>query len=153
MGVGYILGPRIASIMVGGGLLSSLVIIPIIAWWGADRTEPFFPETEQIIANMSVSEIWNRYVRYIGAGAVATAGLITLIKSIPTMIESFRIGAQQLKARLAGRSEVVKRTARDLPLSFVGLGVTGIALALALVPQIFGISNFGVRACAAICVS
>ena len=152
LGVGYILGPRIASIMVGGGLLSSLIIIPIIAWWGADRTEPFFPETEQIIANMSVSEIWNRYVRYIGAGAVATAGLITLIKSIPTMIESFRIGAQQLKASLAGRSEVVKRTARDLPLSFVGLGVTGIALALALVPQIFGISNFGVRACAAICV-
>ncbi|MCH8879674.1 MAG: oligopeptide transporter, OPT family [Planctomycetes bacterium] len=152
LGVGYILGPRIASIMVGGGLLSSLIIIPIIAWWGADRTEPFFPETEQIIANMSVSEIWNRYVRYIGAGAVATAGLITLIKSIPTMIESFRIGAQQIKARLAGRSEVVKRTARDLPLSFVGLGVTGIALALALVPQIFGISNFGVRACAAICV-
>ena len=152
LGVGYILGPRIASIMVGGGLLSSLVIIPIIAWWGADRTEPFFPETVQLIANMSVSEIWNRYVRYIGAGAVATAGLITLIKSIPTMIESFRIGAQQLKARLAGRSEVVKRTARDLPLSFVGLGVAGIALALALVPQIFGISNFGVRACAAICV-
>ena len=152
LGVGYILGPRIASIMVGGGLLSSLIIIPIFAWWGADRTEPFFPETEQIIANMSVGEIWNRYVRYIGAGAVATAGLITLIKSIPTMIESFRIGAQQLKARLAGRSEVVKRTARDLPLSFVGLGVTGIALALALVPQIFGISNFGVRACAAICV-
>ncbi|MCZ6653855.1 MAG: oligopeptide transporter, OPT family [Planctomycetota bacterium] len=152
LGVGYILGPRIASIMVGGGLLSSLIIIPIIAWWGADRTEPFFPETVQIIADMSVSGIWNRYVRYIGAGAVATAGLITLIKSIPTMIESFRIGAQQLKARLAGRSEVVKRTAHDLPLSFVGLGVTGIALALALVPQIFGISNFGVRACAAICV-
>ena len=152
LGVGYILGPRIASIMVGGGLLSSLIIIPIFAWWGADRTEPFFPETEQLISDMSVSGIWNRYVRYIGAGAVATAGLITLIKSIPTMIESFRIGAQQLKARLAGRSEVVKRTARDLPLSFVGLGVTGIALALALVPQIFGISNFGVRACAAICV-
>ncbi|MCH8965886.1 MAG: oligopeptide transporter, OPT family [Planctomycetes bacterium] len=152
LGVGYILGPRIASIMVGGGLLSSLIIIPIFAWWGADRTEPFFPETEQLISDMSVSGIWNRYVRYIGAGAVATAGLITLIKSIPTMIESFRIGAQQLKARLAGRSEVVKRTARDLPLSFVGLGVAGIALALALVPQIFGISNFGVRACAAICV-
>ncbi|MCH8913686.1 MAG: OPT/YSL family transporter, partial [Planctomycetes bacterium] len=62
LGVGYILGPRIASIMVGGGLLSSLVIIPIIAWWGADRTELFFPETIQLIANMSVSEIWNRYV-------------------------------------------------------------------------------------------
>ncbi len=152
LGVGYILGPRIASIMVGGGLLSSLLIIPIFAWWGADRTEPFFPETEQIIANMSVSEIWNRYVRYIGAGAVATAGLITLIKSIPTMLESFRIGAQQLKARLAGRTEVVKRTARDLPLSFVGFGVAGIALLLALVPQIFGISHFGVRACAAVCV-
>ena len=92
-GVGYILGPRVGTVMVGGGLLSSLVIIPIIATWGASRTTPFFPETELTIDQMSASQIWSRYVRYIGAGAVATAGIITLIRSIPTMIESFRVGA------------------------------------------------------------
>jgi putative OPT family oligopeptide transporter len=82
-GVGYILGPRIATIMVGGGLLSWLVIIPIIAWWGEGRVDPLFPETALTIAEMSPSLLWTRYVRYIGAGAVATGGLITLIRSSP----------------------------------------------------------------------
>jgi len=76
-GVGYILGPRVASIMVAGGLISSLVVIPGIAYWGAERVEPFFPETALTIAEMSASQSWNRYVRYIGAGAVAAAGVIT----------------------------------------------------------------------------
>ena len=151
-GVGYILGPRIASVMVGGGLLSSLVIIPIIAVWGANRTEPFYPEEIELISNMTAGSIWNKYVRYIGAGAVATAGLITLIKSIPTMIESFRIGARQLKARVGGQSEFVERTARDLPLSFVGVGLLIVSGVLALVPQVFGIEQFAIRAAAAVCV-
>jgi putative OPT family oligopeptide transporter len=99
-GVGYILGPRIGAVMVGGGLLSALIIIPAITLWGADRTSPLFPETAKTIAQMSDTEIWNRYVRYIGAGAVAAAGIITLIRSIPTMVESFRIGTRQLRERL-----------------------------------------------------
>ena len=99
-GVGYILGPRIAAIMVGGGLLSSLIIIPAIAYWGESRGIPLYPETELLIREMSPSQIWTRYVRYIGAGAVATGGLITLIRSIPTMIESFKVGAKQIKARI-----------------------------------------------------
>ncbi len=151
-GVGYILGPRIASVMVGGGLLSSLVIIPIIAVWGASRTEPFYPEEMKLISQMAVGDIWERYVRYIGAGAVATAGLITLIKSIPTMIESFRIGARQLKARLGGQSEVVERTARDLSLGYVGIGLLIVTGVMALVPQVFGIDQFAIRAAAAVCV-
>ena len=85
-GVGYILGPRVATVMVSGGMLSSLVIIPIIATWGESRTTPFFPETALTIAEMNASQIWSRYVRYIGAGAVATAGIITLIRSIPTIM-------------------------------------------------------------------
>ena len=96
-GVGYILGPRVGTVMVSGGLLSSLVIIPIIAIWGESRTTPFFPETALTISQMTASQIWSRYVRYIGAGAVATAGIITLIRSIPTMIESFRLGADQMR--------------------------------------------------------
>lgn len=137
-GVGYILGPRIGLVMVGGGLLSSLVIIPAIAYWGEGRVEPFYPETVLPIAKMSAGEIWNRYVRYIGAGAVATGGLVTLVKSIPTMIESFRVGTQQLRARLAGPSEEVARTERELPLKVVGIGLLVVFAVLALVPQAFG---------------
>ncbi len=152
-GVGYILGPRIGSVMVGGGLLSSLIIIPAITLWGAGRTEPFFPETGKLISAMSASEIWNRYVRYIGAGAVAAAGLITLIRSIPTMIESFRIGTQQLRARLDGEQRALPRTAWDLPLKSVGLGVLIIACVLAFAPHAFGaIDSTAIRVVAAMCV-
>jgi putative OPT family oligopeptide transporter len=137
-GVGYILGPKIATIMVGGGLLSWLVIIPIIAWWGEGRVEPLYPETALTIAEMDASLIWTRYVRYIGAGAVATGGLITLIRSIPTMIESFRIGAAQIRDRIAGNDVArVLRTENDLSLRVVAIGAGIIFLALALVPQAF----------------
>lgn len=152
-GVGYILGPRIASIMVAGGLLSSLVIIPGIALWGAQRDVPLFPETELLIAEMSPGEIWNRYVRYIGAGAVAAAGLITLIRSIPVMAASFRLGAAQLKERMEIQDEDVPRTQRDLPLSVVGWGVLVLALAMVALPQMFGaLPSLGARLCAAVLV-
>jgi len=150
-GVGYILGPRIAAVMVGGGLLSWLVIIPAIAWWaegipflpggGEPQTVPLYPETERLIRDMPPGLIWTRYVRYIGAGAVATGGLITLIRSIPTMIESFRIGARQMRERLGGTdggAVLTPRTQRDLPLKVVGIGVAILALVMALVPQVFG---------------
>ncbi|MGB6363980.1 MAG: oligopeptide transporter, OPT family [Thermoanaerobaculia bacterium] len=137
-GVGYILGPRIGAIMVGGGLLSWLVIIPLIDWWGTGRIDPLYPETVRTIAEMSPSQIWTRYVRYIGAGAVATGGLITLIRSIPTMIESFRVGARQLKSRLAAKDTTPDiRTDRDLPFAVVGLGVLVLIGVMAFVPQVF----------------
>ena len=137
-GVGYILGPRISAVMVGGGLLSSLVIIPAIAWWGEGRAAPLYPETALAIAEMSPGLLWSRYVRYIGAGAVATGGLITLIRSIPTIAESFRVGARQLRERLGQGGEAVLRTERDLSLRTVALGVVAVALAMALVPTVFG---------------
>jgi putative OPT family oligopeptide transporter len=154
-GVGYILGPRIATVMVGGSLLSWLVIIPAIAYWGEARTEPFFPETVNLIRDMAPSQIWTRYVRYIGAGAVATAGIITLIRSIPVMISSFRIGAAQLGERMAAgnTAAAVARTANDLPLRFVGVGVVIIAAILVVVPQVFGaVGGVGIRLAAALCV-
>ncbi len=152
-GVGYILGPRIAAIMVAGGLLSWLVIIPIIAAWGAGRTEVLYPETELLIAQMKPDQLWERYVRYIGAGAVAMAGFITLLRSVPTMVESFRIGAQQLKNRFDNVIEIVPRTRRDLSLKIVALGALTIALVMAVVPQVFGVIESTVlRAVAAILV-
>jgi putative OPT family oligopeptide transporter len=139
-GVGYILGPRIAAIMVGGGLLSSLLIIPAIAYWGDALTVPFYPETELLISAMTPGQIWNRYVRYIGAGAVATGGIITLIKSVPTMIQSFKMGTAQLRERLGatGDTAAVPRIHQDLPLKFVGVGLAAVLCVLALVPQVFG---------------
>ena len=154
-GVGYILGPRIAAVMVGGGLLSWLIIIPAIAYWGEARTEPFFPETINLIRDMEPSQIWTRYVRYIGAGAVATAGIITLIRSIPVMVSSFRIGSQQLTAQMGATAEPADadRTGADLPLKVVGIGVLIIASVLILVPQVFGaVGGVPIRAVAALCV-
>ncbi|MCH8874943.1 oligopeptide transporter, OPT family [candidate division KSB1 bacterium] len=153
-GVGYILGPRIAAIMVGGGLLSWLVIIPAIAYWGEGRLTPLYPETSMLIPDMSPGLIWTRYIRYIGAGAVATGGIVTLIKNIPTMIESFRIGAQQLKARLENSGVQIPRTAQDLPLSVVGIGAAIIVAAMAIVPHVFGnLDSFAVRLVGAILVA
>jgi len=158
-GVGFILGPRIATVMVGGGLLSSLIIIPSIAWWG-DGRPPFYPELVLTISEMSASQIWSRYVRYIGAGAVAAAGIMTLVRSLPVMIESFRIGAHQLKGRAgqeqqgAPGSEVKPpRTSRDLPLKAVGAGVLAVGLMLILVEAPFGaLDHLAERIVAAICV-
>jgi len=152
-GVGYILGPRIATVMVGGGLLSWLVIIPAIAYWGDARSVPLFPEMIQLIRDMSPGQIWTRYVRYIGAGAVATAGIITLIRSIPVMVSSFRIGARQLGERVGGGQAMTLRTDDDLPLRFVGIGIIAIAFVLIVVPQVFGsVGSIGIRAVAAACV-
>lgn len=152
-GVGYILGPRVATIMVGGGLLSALVIIPFIAWWGEGRPDPLFPETVRTIAAMSTGELWNRYVRYIGAGAVATAGIVTLLRSLPVMIASFRAGAARFGRSPDAAGRPVSRTQRDLPYAFLGAGVIVITLVMALVPQVFSVVH-GVphQLAAALCV-
>jgi putative OPT family oligopeptide transporter len=139
--------------MVGGGLLSWLVIIPAIAYWGDARTVPLFPETVQLILDMSPQQIWTRYVRYIGAGAVAMAGIVTLIRSVPVMVSSFRIGTQQLGERVSAAAGPVLRTGSDLPLLVVGIGVAIVALVLILLPQVFGsVGGIGIRAVAALCV-
>jgi putative OPT family oligopeptide transporter len=96
LGVGYILGFRISAIMVAGGLLSWLGIIPVIAHFGESIQTPMFPESEKLISEMSAQLIWTRYIRYIGAGAVAVAGIITVFKSLPTMINSLKIGLKEL---------------------------------------------------------
>ena len=139
MGVGYILGLRVALIMVGGGLLSWLVIIPAIAYWGQGRILPLYPETELLINDMSPSLIWTRYVRYIGAGAVATGGLATLIRSIPTIIESIRLSLGKLRERLSQGQDQGPRTAQDLSLKVVGVTLLLLFIVMGLVPQIFGV--------------
>ena len=152
-GVGFILGPRVATIMVGGGLLSAVVIIPAIAWWGEGLQAPLFPETVKTVAQMSATEIWSRYLRYIGAGAVATAGILTLLRSIPLMLASFRASATQFGAAGAAGRGAALRTERDLPPAVLASGVIAIVLLMALVPQVFSVIH-GVprQLLAAICV-
>jgi len=151
IGVGYILGIRVASVMVAGGLVSALILIPGIALWGAERTAPVFPETQKLVSEMSTSEIWNRYVRYIGAGAVAMAGILTLIKSIPTMIESFKLGFEQLR-KSGGEAE--NRYDTDLSFKVVGLIILGVLSVLTFVPDILGfMDDVPTRAIASVAIA
>ncbi|HVS03767.1 MAG TPA: oligopeptide transporter, OPT family [Thermoanaerobaculia bacterium] len=152
-GVGYILGPRIAAVMVGGGVLSWLVIIPAIAMWGADRATPLYPETLLPIAQMAPDLLWERYVRYIGAGAVAMAGIVTLVRSLPTMVQSFRLGARQIRERMGKGVAALPRTDQDLPLKALGIGILTLVAAMTLVPQVFSaLQSPGQRLVAALLV-
>jgi len=143
VGVGYILGYRQSGILVAGSLISALVFTPLIAWLGAAATAPVFPETTRLIADMSASDIWGRYVRYIGAGAVAAGGIITVLKGLPSMVGAFAAVAQGVRAGQAGATAgEVPRTDRDLPGSFVLGAILVVVLTAGLVPGIFG-GNMG----------
>src|SRR5688572_28948475 len=152
-GVGFILGPRVSAVMVGGGLLSSLAIIPLLDWWGQGQTTPFYPELKLTIAEMSPGQLWSRYVRYIGAGAVAAAGIMTLVRSIPTMVESFRVGTAQMRKR-ASESDLVPRTGLDLKFSTTVIGAACVIALLAVVPQAFAtLPSFSSRLVTAVLVA
>src|SRR6476469_5489851 len=118
LGVGYIIGPRIASLMMGGGVLSYLVLIPAIKYFGAAGTLPLEPEKTHSIADMSVEQIQKRYILYIGAGAVAAAGIISLFRSIPLIWHGLKGGLADLRAARGPRKEV-PRNDQDLSLTWV----------------------------------
>jgi putative OPT family oligopeptide transporter len=132
MGVGYIIGFRTSCVMVGGGILAALVLVPAIAFFGANAVEPIFPGTKPIAA-MSPEEIQRQYVLYIGAGAVATGGLISLLQALPLILGSLRSGLRDLGgAGASGNAGAGSgRTNRDLPLWLVGLGTIGLVAAIA----------------------
>jgi len=154
IGVGYILGIRIATVMVAGGALSAFLIIPAIYLWGSGLSEPLYPEAEKLIRDMSTDEIWNRYVRYIGAGAVATGGLITLVRSIPTMIESFRVGVQQISRRASTAFATVERTDLDLSPRTVLFLLLAVLAVLTFIPGILGyLDSIPVRAMASLLIA
>lgn len=152
LGVGYILGYRISAIMVAGGILSWIVLIPLIAHFGDFLPVPLFPETIKTIGEMGPDEIWNRYIRHVGAGAVAFAGIITVIKSARTMYNSLKIGIEELRSRKS--LEVKDRTDQDLPMSVVLIGVILIIITIAVVPHVIGtVDSFGIRLAAALCIA
>ena len=121
LGVGYIIGYRTASEMFAGGLLSWMVLIPFIKLFGSGLANPIYPGIVPI-KDMTLSEIWRAYVYYIGAGAVATGGLISLIKSLPIIFSSFGASFGEVKKMRVGESVEKGRIYRDLPVSFVVFG-------------------------------
>lgn len=140
LGVGYILGYRQSGVLVAGSLVSALVLIPLITWFGGGLPAPLFPETVKLVSAMSASEIWSRYVRYIGAGAVAVAGLLTVLKNLPTMGGAFAGVVRGLSRKRRTESETlaaVPSTDRDLPGTFVIGAIVFVIAVAALVPGVF----------------
>ena len=135
LGVGYIIGPKIAGIMVAGGVLSWIVLIPLITLLGDNLTTVFAPGTT-LISEMSASEIWSNYIRYIGAGAVTFGGIITLIRSFPTIISAFRDSFVDLKESRGGQKVEKNRTEKDIPLVFVLVGSVVLVFFMAVIPSI-----------------
>jgi uncharacterized oligopeptide transporter (OPT) family protein len=122
IGVGFILGYRQSGVVVAGSLLSALALIPLIAWIGGSLGAPLAPETTTLIRDMDADGIWKRYVRYIGAGAVATGGLLTVLRNLPTMVGAFGAVVRGLRGG-ADVSAGSERTDRDLPAWFTAAGM------------------------------
>lgn len=139
LAVGYILGYRQSAIMVSGSLISAVVLTPLIALVGASLTAPLFPEMSTPIADMTAGQIWSRYVRYIGAGAVAAAGIVAVARALPTMWSSFSAVIKGVRGSGlgAGGDAGVARTDRDVPSWIVLVVPALIVITLIAVPDIF----------------
>src|SRR6202521_5316895 len=122
LGVGYIIGPKVSGILFAGGIISWLVMMPAIKFYGqlAGNT-PIYPSTIPI-PQMTPDDIWRSYIRPMGAGAVAAAGLITLLRTLPTIISALRAGLKDVRAEGAGQSSASSRIDRDVPMRWVIVG-------------------------------
>jgi len=136
MGVGYIIGPRIAGYLFAGGCFAYLVLMPTIKLFGESMLAPMYPATA-LIKDMSAGEIRAAYVFYIGAGAVATGGIIALARALPTIMGAFRAGFASLRQSRAGQAVAQRlRTDDDLPITLTVLGSLVLAFGLVLLPQL-----------------
>jgi putative OPT family oligopeptide transporter len=153
LAVGYILGYRQSAIMVSGSLISALVLTPLIAIVGDALTVPLFPETTTPIHDLSAGQIWSRYVRYIGAGAVAAAGIVTVFRALPTMYASLAAVLQGMRKQGTGPEAAgpVPRTDRDVPGWVVLAGPALVVFLLVAVPGLLaGNMSFVPRLAAAL---
>src|SRR5467141_3364142 len=135
LGVGYIIGTRIALTMGAGGILASLVLMPAIKLFGNSATQPIYPATK-LIHDMTPDDVWHQYILYIGAGAVAAGGIISLFKSLPTIVGGAMRGMKSLSGGVGGQRVQIPRTDRDIPLWVVGLGSLLLVVVCALVPSL-----------------
>jgi putative OPT family oligopeptide transporter len=127
LGVGYIIGPKVAGVIFAGGVFSWLVMMPAIKFFGSLVPTAIYPSPVPI-AQMTSDQLWNYYIRYIGAGAVAAAGLITLVKTLPTIVSALKAGLK--RSSDAGGGVAEGRTGRDLPGTIVLGGAALIVLLL-----------------------
>ena len=132
-GVGFICGPKISSYMLAGGTLSWFVLMPAIALFGGDAT--IYPGTESIsalLAKGGPSELWTNYIKYIGAGAVAAGGMISLIKTFPLIVRTFKQAMSSLSKKHAQKNAV--RTQQDLPMPVLLVIILAIVILIWLIP-------------------
>ncbi len=151
LGVGYIIGPRIAAIMCAGGVLAYLVLIPMIKFFGESLTAPLAPETTALIRDMSPGAIRNAYVLYIGAGAVAAGGIISVFRSLPVIWHGMKGGLADIRGSKAGEdTPAVPRTDRDLSMKIVLIGIIALIVVIAFASPLYvGGTGFGARLAAA----
>src|SRR2546426_2288055 len=136
LGVGYVIGPRIASIMCGGGVLSYLVLIPLIKFFGEQLSAPLAPETTGLIKDMSPNQIRNAYILYIGAGAVAAGGIISLFRSLPTIWHGLQVGLRDFRGSQQDARDDLPRTDRDLSMKFVAIGILVLLAVIVATPSL-----------------
>lgn len=129
LGVGYICGARVSSYLLAGGVIGWFVIMPLIALFGADLT--IFPAGVPV-SQLSPDGIWSNYIRYIGAGAVAAGGIMSLIKNLPLIIKTFR----QALSRYGSKAVDTSRLGKDIPMNLTILGVGIMAIAMWLIPAV-----------------
>ncbi len=127
-GVGYICGPKVSSYLLAGGTVGWFVIMPLIALFGGNVV--MYPGTVPI-SEMAPGDLWSTYIRYIGAGAVATGGILSLIKSLPMIVRTFRDAMKGF-----GKNVTTDRTSRDIPMNILLIGVGIVAIAMWLIPWI-----------------
>ncbi len=151
LGVGYIIGPRIASIMCAGGVLAYLVLIPMIKYFGSALGAPLAPETGgRLIRDMSPNDIRSAYVLYIGAGAVAAGGIISVFRSLPIIWHGIKGGLRDLSTAKARAATETPRTDRDLSMKFVLIGIIALLVVIAFSsPLYIGGVGIGARIAAA----
>jgi len=146
LGVGYIIGPRIAGITFAGGVLAYLVLAPAIVLFGEGVNAPVYPAKSTIsektgvdvglIRNMTVTAVRDNYILYIGAGAVAAGGIISMFQAMPLILASILAGMRDIRgARQEGSRPQVPRTERDLPMWLVLAGSIGLVIAIAVIPK------------------
>jgi putative OPT family oligopeptide transporter len=156
LGVGYLIGPRIACMMMAGAVISFFVIGPLIATFGEGLTQPVPPAVSDIdketgkdsglIRNMEPGDIYKYYLRYIGAGAVAAGGIISMFRALPLIISSIGAGLRDLRSS-TGAAAAAGRTERDLSIRIVIFGSLALVVALAAVPQLgLGLTPIGILA-------
>jgi putative OPT family oligopeptide transporter len=144
LGVGFLIGPRIACLMLAGAVLSYFVLGPLIAQFGDQLTVPVSPAQGKLIRDMEPSHLKANYLRYIGAGAVAAGGIISMCRALPLIFGSIVSGLRDLRATAGGGQKTTRRTERDMSMAVVLFGSIGMVIVMMCIPALgLGISLEG----------